>query len=66
MMSQIVVNLLGGPEVVSIRQNLLHRSPLPRLALRTRWLAGRVRFCDRLSRHLKLLGGFGRAAQCSS
>jgi hypothetical protein len=55
-MAQIVVNLLGGSEVMSIRQDLLDRRPLPGFALSTRRLACRIRFGD----------GFGRVAQCSS
>src|SRR5687767_5514873 len=35
MMAQIVVNLLGGSEVMSIRQDLLDRRPLPGFALST-------------------------------
>ena len=51
-MAQIVVNLLGGPEVMSIRQDLLDGGPLPGLALRTRRLGRRIRFRDRPSCHL--------------
>ena len=51
-MSQIVMNLLGGPEVMSIRQDLLDGGPLPGLALSTRRLGRRIRFHDRPGRHL--------------
>jgi len=51
-MAQIVVNLLGGSEVMSIRQDLLDRRPLPGFALSTRRLACRIRFGDGSGCHL--------------
>src|SRR5215216_2290019 len=51
-MPQVVVNLLGGPEVMSIRQNFLDRGPLSGLALRPRRLGRRGLVRARPGRHL--------------
>src|SRR5215211_5602180 len=51
-MPQIVVNLLGGPEVMSIRQNFLDGGPLSGLALSPRRLGRRILVHARPGRHL--------------
>jgi hypothetical protein len=65
MMPQIVVNLLSGPEVMTVGQNLLDGGSLSGLALSPRRLGLRIRFGGLVVISM-LLGGFGRAAQCSS
>ena len=65
-MSQIVVNLLRGSEVVSIRQDLFDRCALASLALTRRTVWPVSAFAIDLVVISVLLGGVDRPAQCSS